>query len=68
MGVGTGRNASRAVSDSLRWEIAKGRVLRVGRGRYVVRPAAMTKRHVKYARMRVRDAIAAERSNASRAA
>ncbi len=26
---------SKAISDALRWEVARGRVLRVGRGRYV---------------------------------
>ena len=63
LGVATRRNSSRAVSDSLRWEVAKGRVKRVGRGRYVIRSSGLTKRHVRYARQRVREAVEADRAN-----
>jgi hypothetical protein len=38
-GFDVGGRASKAVSDALRWEIAHGRVIRLGRGRY--RPAWM---------------------------
>ena len=61
MGIGTHRNASRAVSDSLRWEIHKGRVRRSQRGQYAVCVPPLTKRHVKYARQRVRDRLADRR-------
>jgi hypothetical protein len=36
-----GRRSSKSVSDALRWEMARGRVIRVGRGHY--RAGAMTR-------------------------
>lgn len=36
-GCGVAGRTSKVVSDSLRWEVRRGRVIRVGRGRYVAR-------------------------------
>ena len=37
-GVRTPGRTSKVISDGLRWEAARGRVRRVGRGRYVAMP------------------------------
>ena len=47
-----GGRPSKTVSDALRWEIARGRVVRLGRGRYG--PGAMPRQTRDWIRARVR--------------
>jgi hypothetical protein len=63
-GFGLPRPANKAVSDALRWEVARGRVLRVGRGRYRsgVMPKATKSRIGTRVRSLRRDAFAETRN------
>ena len=56
----TRTNASRAVSDAMRAEVARGRIARIGWGRYVARRVSAG--HLRYARRCVREALAAPRA------
>lgn len=58
-GFGVARPASKTVSDALRWEVGRGRVVRVGRGSY--RPGTMPRQ----TRSRIRLRVAALRREAA---
>ncbi len=59
-GFDLGGRASKIISDALRWETRRGRVVRLGRGRYrFARAARSTTRRIKVLAARSRDWVVA---------